>query len=176
VTASPPLVVGDRVVYEDRAAARLPALQWAMRVTALGRGEVQFELEAKPGALWRQDAAGNVLVAPEDALQWRRLLRGGLTLGQVLAGEMVVVGDPLARARLRGQVMAVGRQGIADHSFDAAVVELFGDAQQGEAYTRVEGAIVVDRSSGVLLRLDLRSADPTFTLQRRLVRMEPALR
>ena len=176
VTASPPLVVGDRVVYEDRAAARLPALQWAMRVTALGRGEVQFELEAKPGALWRQDAAGNVLDAPDDALQWRRLLRGGLTLGQVLAGDMVVVGDPLARARLRGQVMAVGRQSIGDHRFDAAVIELFGDAQQGEAYTRVEGAIVVDRSSGVLLRLDLRSADPTFTLQRRLVRMEPALR
>lgn len=176
VTASPPLAVGDRVVYEDRAVARLPALQWAMRVTALGRGEVQFELEAKPGALWRQDAAGNVLVAPEDALQWRRLLRGGLTLGQVLAGDMVVVGDPLARARLRGQVMAVGRQSIGDHSFDAAVIELFGDAQQGEAYTRVEGAIVVDRSSGVLLRLDLRSADPTFTLQRRLVRMEPASR
>ena len=111
-----------------------------------------------------------MLEAPADALQWRRLLRGGLTLGQVVAGDMVVVGDPLARARLRGQVVAVGRQTLADHRFDAAVIELFGDAQHGEAYTRVDGAIVVDRSSGVLLRLDLRSADPSFTLQRRLVR------
>jgi hypothetical protein len=38
--------------------------------------------------------------------------------------------------------------------------------------TRVEGAIVVDRSNGVLLRLDLRSADGSFVLQRRLVRVD----
>jgi hypothetical protein len=54
------------------------------------------------------------------------------------------------------------------------VVELFGDAQRGESHTRVEGAIVVDRDSGVLLRLDLKSGDPGFLLQRRLVRIEPA--
>jgi hypothetical protein len=33
---------------------------------------------------------------------------------------------------------------------------------------------VVDRRSGVLLRLDLRSAQPGFTMQRRLARIEPA--
>jgi hypothetical protein len=36
----------------------------------------------------------------------------------------------------------------------------------------VEGAIVVDRSNGVLLRLDLRSANGSFALQRRLVRVD----
>jgi hypothetical protein len=40
----------------------------------------------------------------------------------------------------------------------------------------VEGAIVVDRDSGVLLRLDLKSADPGFSLQRRLMRIETAPR
>jgi hypothetical protein len=53
-------------------------------------------------------------------------------------------------------------------------VELFGDAQRGDASTRLEGAIVIDRASGLLLRLDLRSADPAFSLQRRLLRIEPA--
>lgn len=167
-----PVAVGDRLVYEDRAAPRLPAVPWALRVTALRRGELEFELESRAGGLWRQDRAGNVLQAPDGALQWQRLLRGDMALGQVVAGDMTVAGDPLARARLRGQVMAVGAQTVAERRFDAAVIELFGDAQQGEAYTRVDGAIVVDRASGVLLRLDLRSAHPSFALQRRLVRVE----
>jgi hypothetical protein len=85
-----------------------------------------------------------------------------------------VAGDPLLRARLRGQVVAMGPQTIGGRRFDAAVVELFGDAQRGDASTRLEGAIVIDRASGLLLRLDLRSADPAFTLQRRLLRVEPA--
>lgn len=87
---------------------------------------------------------------------------------------MLVAGDPLSRARLRGQVVAVGAQMVAGRRFDVAVVELFGDVQRGESFTRLVGAIVVDRASGVLLRLDLRSADATFLLQRRLVRVEPA--
>ena len=74
----------------------------------------------------------------------------------------------------RGQVVAVGPQTVADRRFDVAVIELFGDAQAAEAFTRVDGAIVVDRASGVLLRLDLRSAQPPFSLQRRLVRVEAA--
>jgi len=89
-----------------------------------------------------------------------------------VAGEMRVVGDPLARARLRGQVMAVGPQTVADRRFDVAVIELFGDAQRGEQSTRVDGSMVVDRASGVLLRLDLRSGLTPFSLQRRLVRVE----
>ena len=171
-----PVAVGDRLVYEDRAAPRLPAVPWALRLTALRRGELEFELESADGGPWRQDRAGNVVQAPDGSLQWQRLLRGEMALGQVVAGDMVVVGDPLARARLRGQVMAVGAQTVADQRFDAAVIELFGDAQQGEAYTRVDGAIVVDRASGVLLRPDLRSAHPSFALQRRLVRVESAPR
>lgn len=176
VAARLPVAVGDRLVYEDRAEPRLPATPWALRVTALRRGELEFQLEAQAGGTWLQDRAGNVLEAPDGALHWQRLLRGEMTLGQVVAGDMGVAGDPQARARLRGQVVATGPQTVAEHRFDAAVIELFGDAQQGEAYTRVDGAIVVDRASGVLLRLDLRSAHPSFALQRRLMRVEAAPR
>jgi hypothetical protein len=146
-----------------------------LRVSALRRGEFEFELES-PGAngLWRQDRAGNVLAAPAGSLQWPRLLRAELNPGTVTAGDVLIVGEPQARARLRGQVVAVGVQLIAGRRFDAAVVELFGDAQRGESSTRVEGAMVVDRDSGVLLRLDLKSADAGFALQRRLMRIEPA--
>jgi hypothetical protein len=35
---------------------------------------------------------------------------------------------------------------------------------------------VVDRASGVLLRLDLQSAQPPFALQRRLMRVDAAPR
>lgn len=174
VAATLPVAVGDRLVYEDRAAPRLAASTWALRVKALRRTEVEMELESAPGSPWRQDRAGNVLEAPVGALQWQRLIRGELVLGHVVAGEMSVVGDPLARARLRGQVVAVGPQTVAERRFDAAVIELFGDVRKDEAYTRIDGAIVVDRSSGVLLRLDLRSAQPPFALQRRLVRVEAA--
>lgn len=34
--------------------------------------------------------------------------------------------------------------------------------------------MVVDRKSGVLLRLELRSANPEFALRRTLLRIEPA--
>jgi hypothetical protein len=71
-------------------------------------------------------------------------------------------------------VVAVGPQTLAARRFDVAVIELFGDAQRGEASTRVDGVMVVDRASGVLMRLDLVSAQRSFNLQRRLVRIEPA--
>jgi len=174
--ATLPLSVGDRLVYEDRAAARLPPSAWTLRVTALQSTEMAFELETAPRGAWRQDRAGNVLDAPGGSLQWQRLLRDELALGQVVAGDMIVAGDPLSRARLRGQVVAVGPQTVAEHRFDVAVIELFGDAPRSEAYTRVDGAIVVDRHSGVLLRLDLRSAHPSFALRRRLMRIEVAPR
>lgn len=176
LAATLPVKVGDRLVYEDRAAPRLPPQDWALRVTALRRGDLEFELDAVTAGLWRQDRAGNVVEAPAGALQWRRLLRNAMELGQIVAGEMSVAGDPLAHARLRGQVVAVGPQTVAGRRFDVAVIELFGDAQHGEAYTRVDGAIVVDRHSGVLLRLDLRSAHPAFALQRRLMRIDEAPR
>ncbi|MDO9073400.1 MAG: hypothetical protein Q7U73_09045 [Rubrivivax sp.] len=177
--AALPLALGERLVYEDRRDARGPARESTLAVSALRRGETEYRsVEAGPPPrlthLWLQDRAGNIAQAPDGALLWPRLLRGELVLGAVTAGDMLVAGDPLARARMRGQVVAVGPQTVAGRRFDAAVIELFGDAQQGDASTRVDGAIVVDRASGVLLRLDLRSDVGSFSLQRRLVRVEPA--
>ena len=176
--AALPLAVGERMVYEDRVRAKGPASEWSLRVGALRRGEVEFRRTeasgtARPAGVWLQDRAGNITQAPDGALSWPRLLRGDLLLGAVTAGDMLVVGDPLTRARMRGQVVAVGAQTVAGRRFDAIVVELFGDAQRGDATTRVDGAIVVDRASGLLLRLDLRSANGSFELQRRLVRVDP---
>ena len=180
------VALGERLVYEDRVDPRRAAVEWVLRVVALRRDEFEFRVEpATAGAavsavsavsagIWRQDRAGNIVAAPAGALQWPRLLRGDLVLGHVTGGDMVVVGDPLSRARLRAQVVAVGPQSVAGRRFDVAVLEVFGDAQMGESFTRVEGAMVVDRSSGVLLRLDLRSAAPGFSLQRRLMRVAPA--
>ena len=174
-----PVAQGDGLVYEDRIDARRPPTEWVLRLTALRRGEFEFVLEsAATGAtgVWRQDRAGNVLAAPTGSLQWPRLLRSEMPLGQVTAGDILIVGDPLSRARLRGQVVAVGPQTVAGRRFDVAVLDLFGDAQRGDATTRVDGSMVVDRASGVLLRLDLRTAAAGFALQRRLVRVEPAAR
>ena len=156
-----PVAVGERLLYEDRSDARQAAVEWGLRLNALRRDESEFvvDLGAGQGQEWRQDRAGNVLLAPAGTLQWQHLLRNELKLGQVLAGEMHVVGEPQSRARLRGQVVALGPQNVADRRFDVAVIELFGDTQRGEITTRVDGAIVIDRASGVLLRLDLRSAE-----------------
>lgn len=173
--AALPLAAGDRLVYEDRGSARLPPADWALRARALQGAALEFEINSPPRGLWRQDRAGNVLQAPEGVLRWQRLLASGLLPGQILAGEMST-GEPQSLARLRGQVVAVGPQTVAGHRFDVAVIELFGDAERAEAYTRVDGSIVVDRANGLLLRLDLRSAHPAFNLQRRLVRIEPAAR
>jgi hypothetical protein len=173
--AALPLALGERLVYEERLNSRGPARESTLRVAALRRGEIEYRSEPAQPAAWHQDRAGNMLSAPEGALLWPHLLRGELALGAVTAGDIVVAGDPMLRARMRGQVVALGPQTVAGRRFDAAVVELFGDAQRGDASTRVEGAIVVDRRSGVLLRLDLRSAHGSFSMQRRLLRVDPAL-
>ncbi len=167
-----PVALGERLVFEDRRGARKPAAEWALRLLALRRNEIEYTLGAADGTL-RQDLAGNVVAAPPGTLLWPHLLRTGLDLGQVTGGDILIAGDPLARARMRGQVVAVGPQTVAGRRFDVAVVELFGDAVLGESATRVEGVIVIDRASGVLLRLDLRSADEGFSIQRRLIRVEP---
>lgn len=163
---------GERLVYEDRRDARRPPVEKVLTLTALRREAT--ELSDALGATWRTDPVGNLLSAPVGALLWPRLLRPELELGGITAGDLLVAGDPLLRARLRGQVVATGPQMVGGRRFDAAVVELFGDAQRGDASTRLEGAIVIDRASGLLLRLDLRSADPAFSLQRRLLRIDPA--
>ena len=197
-----PVALGERLVYEVRTRARGPLSQEVLRVAALRRTEFVYQLEttsatsaaattsgtsatsinpataataaAQTQGSWVQDRAGNLVQAPLGAMSWPRLLRSELTLGQVTAGDIVLVGDSLSRARMRGQVVAMGPQTVAGRRFDVVVVELFGDAPGAEAYTRVDGALVVDRTSGVLLRLDLRSANPVFQVQRRLVRVEAA--
>lgn len=170
-----PLALGDRLVYEDKRGLRQPSTEWSLRLEAVRRNELEFSLDGEGDSpFWRQDMAGNVKTAPRGWLQWSHLLRSELNLGQVVAGDIVVAGDPLARARMRGQVVAVGPQTVAGRRFDVAVIELFGDATLGETYTRIDGAIAVDRHSGVLLRLDLRCAKPEFNLQRRLARVVPS--
>jgi hypothetical protein len=173
--AALPVRAGERLLYEERRGVRDPLGEIALRLTELRRNELDFVLETEGrSGIWRQDLAGNIVDAPAGALLWRRLLRPPLALGEVVAGELSISGDPTLRARVRGQVVAVGPQRIAGRAFEGVVIELFGEAPLGELSTRVEGVIVVDRSSGVLLRLDLRSAQPAFRLQRRLVRVESA--
>lgn len=176
-----PVAPGEQLVYEDRRSERKMPTEWSLRVSALRRTEIEYTANGEPAARYTHDLAGNLGVAPAGALRWPRLLRSELVLGQVTDGDILISGDPLARARMRGQVVAVGPQTVAGRRFDAIVVELFGDATEGdatrgEAWTRVDGVIVVDRASGVLLRLDLRSAQPAFALQRRLVQIDAAPR
>lgn len=167
-----PVFPGERLVYEDRPNGRDALVDRVLAVVAFRRDEIELQFETPPaGAVWRQDLAGNVIEAPVGALVWERLLKHDLELGQVVAGELRVRGDPLQRARVRGQVIALGPQNVAGRRFDVAVIQLFGEVAQGESSTRLEGALVVDRASGILLRLDLRSAQPPFALQRRLVRV-----
>jgi hypothetical protein len=175
--AALPVVVGERLVYEERAGgAASRTLQVSLRLTALKRGELDFLLEqpGQGGALpWRQDAAGNNDAARgEGLLTWSRLLRRDLALGDVLAGEMHSADADEAVARVRGQVIAVGPTQVSGRSFDAATIELFGDAPSGLNRTRLDGVMVVDRASGVLLRLELRSSNPDYALKRRLLRIE----
>lgn len=168
-----PVFPGERLVYEERGGPRDPLRELSLTMATLRRDEIEFvtDVVGTP-TRWRQDLAGNVVEAPVGALVWSRLLRRPMDLGEVLAGDIAISGDGLLRARVRGQVVAVGPQSIAGRAFDVAVIELYGDAPKGEGWTRLDGAIVVDRNSGLLLRLDLRSAQPLFQLQRRLVRVE----
>ncbi len=173
--ATLPVAVGERLVYEDRVGKRQAVSTTTLQVLALRRDEIEFRLrQADGGQPWRQDRAGNVTRAPDGNFAWPRLLRHEPTLGQVLSGDILVVGDPLARARVRGQVVAIGPQWLDGRRFEAVVIELFGDAQRGDDSRRLDGALVVDRHSGTLLRLDLDSAMPGFQLQRRLLRVDAA--
>lgn len=175
--AAMPVLPGEQMVYEERATVRDPLRTVSMVMTTLRRDEIEFVTDAVGVTTrWRQDLAGNVLEAPPGVIVWQRLLRPGMALGDVLAGHLQISGDGQSRARVRGQVVAVGPQTIGGRAFDAAVIELYGDAPQGESVTRLDGAMVIDRGSGLMLRLDLRSAQPLFQLQRRLVRVESAAR
>jgi hypothetical protein len=174
-----PLAAGERFVYEERANPKAAPQELGLRVLALKRDRIEFAVdvggEALPGP-WSQDLAGNSQPDnPVPLVKWRRLLKPDMQLGQVLTGDLYAA-DPtaLGHARLRGQVVAQGVQTIAGRSFDVAVIELFGDAPLGDNdSTRLSGVMAVDRTSGLLLRLELSSANPTYAMRRRLVRVEP---
>lgn len=177
--AQMPVAVGDRLVYIDRPFPRHPGKETAVQVKALRRDEIEFVAVPPPGAdpasvpHWRQDLAGNVSgPIPDGLLHWRRLLRPEMALGQVVAGDLLVGGDPELRGRVRGQVVAVGPQTVAGHRFDVAVLELFGDVVRLDSATRLDGVMAVDRRSGVLIRLDLGTADSQLALRRELSRIE----
>ena len=175
-----PLAAGERFVYEERATKRAAPRELGLRVLALKRDRIEFAADVGGEVLleaWSQDLAGNTQVDSRVPLvKWRRQLQPDLKLGQVLAGDLYAA-DPTAvgHARLRGQVVAQGVQMVAGRSFDVAVIELFGDAPLGDNdSTRVSGVMAVDRGSGLLLRLELSSSNPAYSVQRRLVRVEPA--
>jgi hypothetical protein len=176
--AALPIALGERLVYEERAAAGGPARELGLRVAALRRDEFEFSADLGGQALpltWRQDPWGNQPQMPEKSgwLHWKRLLRPELALGDVLSGD-VIGGEEGGIGRLRGQVIALGVQTSLGRPFDAAVIELFGDAPMGSHGTRLDGVMVIDRKSGVLLRLELHSGNPEFALRRTLARIEPA--
>jgi hypothetical protein len=178
--AALPLRAGERFVYEERAGRRAPAKELGMRVIALKRDHVEFAPdlagEALPGP-WLQDLAGNTRSDSRAPLvSWRRLLKPDLQVGQVLSGELYS-GDPaaLGPARVRGQVVAQGVQQLVGRSFDVAVIELFGDAPTSDGgFARLNGVMAIDRTSGLLLRLDLSCSNPDFAMRRRLTRVESA--
>lgn len=177
--AALPIALGERLVYEERAARGGAARVLGLRVAALRRDGIEFTPDLDGAALplrWHQDPAGNLPRLPERSgwLTWQRLLRPELTLGQVLSGDIVGGGDEGGVGRVRGQVIALGVQTALGRPFDAAVIELFGDVPHGLSGTRLSGVMVVDRQSGVLLRLELRSGNPEFALRRVLMRIEPA--
>lgn len=176
--AALPIALGERLVYEERAAAGGPMRELGLRVTALRRDEVEFAADAAGRALplrWQQDLWGNQPRLPQGSgwLHWKRLLRPDMALGDVIMGD-VIGGEDGGSGRLRGQVIALGVQNSLGRPFDAAVIELFGDAPMAGHGTRLDGVMVVDRKSGVLLRLELRSGNPEFALRRTLIRIEPA--
>lgn len=173
-----PVAQGERLVYEERASRGGPARELGLRLLSLRRDGLEFAIEPPGGSAaprWRQDAFGNLPQPPESPgwVQWRRLLGPDLLLGQVVSGDLVS-GDGVVRGRVRGQVIAQGVQSGLGRPFDAAVIELFGDVADAETSSRLDGVMVVDRHSGVLLRLELKSASPEFSFRRTLVRIEPA--
>lgn len=178
--AALPFAVGERVVYLQRRQAGAAPRELGLRVQALKRDQIEFVAdlagEVLPG-VWQQDLAGNPQRADlPPLLAWQRLLQPDMQLGQVLAGELRAADAQLPPAHVRGQVVALGPQVIASRRFDAVVIELFGDAPQGEnGSTRLNGVMAVDRRSGLLLRLELQCANGAFAVHRRLERIEPAV-
>ena len=186
--AALPVALGERLVYEERIGQGSSARQLGLQVTALRRDQIEYRVDFDGrvfDAGWRQDRAGNVLLdARAPLVGWRALLKTDLVLGQVLSGELAAAEENVASARVRGQVVATGEQTVAGRSFDVAVIELFGETTPPRGFTddigqvsaRLDGVMAVDRTSGLLLRLEVRSSNADFAVRRRLLRIEPAAR
>jgi len=178
--AALPIRLGERLVYEERAREGASAAELGLRLVALRRNELDFAVERRGQRTplpWRQDLAGNTLPSPQSGLlQWRRLLSPDLALGQTVSGEFVAVdGDAELVAPVSAQVMSLGEQTVAGRRFDVAVLELRGGAPRDNGgSTRLDGVMAVDRASGVLLRLELFCANPSFSVWRRLARIDAA--
>jgi hypothetical protein len=178
--AALPIHLGERLVYEERAQDGAAAVELGLRLVALRRNELDFAVERRGQRTplpWRQDLAGNTLPSPQSGLlQWRHLLAPELVLGQALSGELVAIdGDAELIASVSAQVMSLGEQTVAGRRFDVAVLELRGGAPHDNGgSTRLEGVMAVDRASGVLLRLELFCANPSFSIWRRLARIDAA--
>ena len=184
--AALPVALGERLVYEERIGHGTTTRQLGLQVTALRRDQIEYRVDFDGRAFdagWRQDRAGNVLLdARAPLIGWRQLLKTDLVLGQVLSGELAAADENVASARVRGQVVATGDQTVAGRRFDVAVIELFGESPNArgsaddiaQTSTRLDGVMAVDRSSGVLLRLEVRSSNADFAVRRRLLRIDPA--
>ena len=180
--AALPIALGERLLYEERREEPATRLrrglphELALKLVALRRDGLEFDasFDGRPlAAPWTQDRAGNIGL-PGDAaglVGWSRLLRRPLELGDVLSGSLQ---GPGGGGRVRGQVIAIGVQAATGRSFDAAVIELFGEVPHGRVSARLDGVMVVDRKSGTLLRLELKSANPDYAMRRLLTRVEPA--
>ena len=186
--AGMPVALGDRLVYEQRSGANGAAQELGMRLSAMRRDQLEFRVDLDGqvfDAPWQQDLSGNPVLEPRAPLiGWRRLLKPDLVLGQVVYGELAAAHETQPSGRVRGQVVATGPQTVAGRAFDVAVIELFGEVPTGrggatdlgQGSTRLDGVMAVDRHSGVLLRLEVRSANADFALRRRLLRIEAAPR
>jgi len=174
-----PLAPGDRLVYAERGGLRRAATELTLTLDAVRRGRFEFSAtlggQPLPGD-WVQDSAGNLLgplghaIAAPGLLYWTRLLDATPALGDVVSGELRHSAG--GQARVRGQVIALGVHTGLGRAFDYAAIELFGEVLGAAPGTRVDGVLVVDRGSGVLLRLDLRSTDPGFDLRRTLMQVQ----
>ncbi|NML19028.1 hypothetical protein [Azohydromonas caseinilytica] len=172
--AALPIAVGDVLVYRERSASGA-VRTLRLRVQRLERRRFLFELQsdAVSGA-WVQDRAGNVLTAPAELASWRGLLQPALASGTRVSGELMNLHG--ATAQLKAQVVAEHAKTPFGSKFDPVVLDLQGDIEPGTPPARAQGVMVVDRLSGILLRLEVQASDPQFDLERQLVHIEAAPR